>query len=119
MLNLKNIHYEFVPISSLSSVVYRRINPQGLMPALDIDGCFIAQSMAIIEMLEEQFPEPSIFPANVVDRADVRAFAYLITSDLHPINNNRIRRYLRDAVGVNQGQVSGWYQHWMAEASQI
>jgi maleylacetoacetate isomerase len=116
VLNLKGIAYEYVPIPSLSSEAYRAINPQGLMPALEIDGRFVTQSMAIIELLEELFPEPSVLPADPVLRAQSRAFAHLIAADLHPINNNRVRRYLTAAVGADETQVRAWYHHWLAPA---
>jgi maleylacetoacetate isomerase len=116
VLSLKGVPYEYVPIPSLSSEAYRRINPQGLMPALEIDGRFVAQSMAIIELLEELFPEPSILPEDPILRAEARSFAQLISADLHPINNNRVRRYLSDVLGADEGQVTAWYHHWVAKA---
>jgi maleylacetoacetate isomerase len=114
VLNLKRIAYEYVAIPSLGSPEYRRINPQGLMPALEIDGVFVAQSMAIIELLEELFPKPSIFPVDPMDRARARAFALHIAADLHPINNNRVRKFLATEMGLADDKVSAWYQHWIA-----
>lgn len=116
VLNLKGLSYEYVAIPSLSSDDYSAINPQALMPALEIDGRVVAQSMAIVELLEEMFPEPSVFPKDTLLRADVRAFAHFISADLHPINNNRVRRYLADVIGVDDGQVSAWYAHWVKKA---
>jgi maleylacetoacetate isomerase len=116
VLNLKRIPYEYVAIPSLSSEDYRRINPQGLMPALEIDGRFAAQSMAIVELLEELFPEPSVLPEDPMLRAEARSFAHLIVADLHPINNNRVRRYLSDVIGADEPQIRAWYHHWVAKA---
>jgi maleylacetoacetate isomerase len=116
VLNLKRVPYEYVAISSLSSDAYRKLNPQGLMPALEIDGRVVAQSMAIVELLEELFPEPSILPNDPILRAEARSFAHLISADLHPINNNRIRRYLSDVMGADESQVLAWYHHWLEEA---
>ncbi|KQV17084.1 hypothetical protein ASC97_30700 [Rhizobium sp. Root1203] len=116
VLNLKGLQYEYVAIPSLSSPDYRKINPQGLMPALEIDGCVVTQSMAIMELLEELFPEPSILPTDPVLKANVRAFANVITSDLHPINNNRIRRYLGDVLKADETEIRMWYRHWLSEA---
>ncbi len=113
VLNLKGVPYEYAAIQSPSSKEYRSINPQGLMPALEIDGRFVAQSMAIIELLEELFPEPSIFPEDNLLRAEVRAFAHSICSDLHPINNLRIRRYLTNTLGETDDDVGQWYHHWV------
>jgi maleylpyruvate isomerase len=115
VLNLKRVPYEYVAILSLSSDAYRKLNPQGLMPALEMDGRVVAQSMAIIELLEEVFPEPSIFPADPILRAETRSFAHLIAADLHPINNNRIRRYLTDVLGADEVEVRTWYHHWVRQ----
>lgn len=114
VLNLKGIGYEYVPVPSASSPEYRAINPQGLMPALEIDGRIVAQSMAIIGLLEELYPEPPMLPADPLERAEARAFALLIAADLHPINNNRVRKYLAGPMGASEAQVDGWYKHWVA-----
>lgn len=116
ILNLKGLDYEYVPIPSPSSPDYRSLNPQSLMPALEIDGRVVAQSMAIAELLEELVPEPSIYPSDPLLRADVRAFSQLISSDLHPLNNNRVRRYLSGVVGASEAAVSAWYAHWVEKA---
>jgi len=116
VLNLKRVPYEYVAIPSLSSDAYSEINPQQLMPTLEIDGRAVPQSMAIIELIEELFPEPSIFPKDAFLKAEARAFAHLISADLHPLNNNRVRRYLAEAMGAAEEQVSTWYDHWIAEA---
>jgi len=116
VLNLKRVQYEYSPISDPSAAAYRKRNPQGLMPALEIDGHIVAQSMAIIELLEELFPEPSILPEDLLLRAEARSFAHLISADLHPINNNRVRRYLNKTLGADEPQILGWYRHWVREA---
>lgn len=116
VLNLKGIGYEYVPVPSASSPEYRAINPQGLMPALEIDGRIVAQSLAIIGLLEELYPEPPMLPADPFERAEARAFALLIAADLHPINNNRVRKYLAGPIGASEAQVDGWYKHWVATA---
>ena len=115
-LHLKGIGYDYVAIPSLPRGDYRRINPQGLMPALEIDGKVIAQSTAILEFLEETHPSPPLLPADPVGRAEVRGFAQLIASDLHPLNNYRIRRYLGARLGAGEAEILAWYQHWVAVA---
>ncbi len=114
VLNLKGLAYEYVAVATLAPGAYAAINPQGLLPALAIDGRVVAQSAAIIELLEELFPEPSIFPDDRLLRAEVRAFAGLITADLHPLNNNRVRRYLGDALMASEAAIERWYRHWLA-----
>lgn len=116
VLNLKGIDYEYVAIPSLGSDDYKALNPQGLMPTLEIDGQVVSQSMAMLELLEELYPEPPILPADPVDRARVRAFAQIIAADLHPVNNGRVRDYLAEVGGAGDDQVMAWVHHWMAEA---
>lgn len=114
-LNLKRVPYEYVAIPSLSSDAYRTLNPQRLMPALEIDGRIVAQSMAILELLEELFPEPRLWPDDSILRAEARSFAQLIAADIHPINNNRVRRYLTDVLRADESQILAWYHHWSRE----
>lgn len=116
VLNLKGIDYEYVAVPSAASPEYRAINPQGLMPALEVDGRIIAQSMAIIGLLEELYPAPPMLPADPIERAEARAFALLIAADVHPINNNRVRKYLSGPMGASEAQIDGWYRHWIATA---
>jgi len=116
VLNLKGIAYEYVPVSSAASPEYRAINPQGLMPALEIDGQIVAQSLAIIGLIDELHPAPAILPVDPLDRAMARSFASLIAADLHPLNNNRVRNYLAGPMEVSEEKVSAWYGHWVATA---
>ncbi|MFT3965392.1 MAG: maleylacetoacetate isomerase [Sphingobium sp.] len=118
VLNLKGLSYDYVPISSLASPEYRHLNPQGLMPALEIDGHIVTQSMAMLELLEELFPHPAILPPDPFLKAAARSFANVIVSDLHPVNNNRIRRYLSDRLAVAEPDIQSWYSHWVQEAFQ-
>ncbi|MCP5373143.1 MAG: maleylacetoacetate isomerase [Hyphomicrobiales bacterium] len=116
VLNLKGIAYDYVPVSSLDREAWARINPQGLMPALEIGDRVVAQSLAIIELLEDLHPDPPVLPADPVLRAQVRAFAGLIAADLHPLNNNRVRRFLETDLAVPPDGVRRWYRHWVATA---
>ena len=104
VLNLKGIAYDYVVAPAVGSAAYRSINPQGLLPTLEIDGRFVAQSMAIIELIEELHPEPAMLPADPFERARMRAFAQHIAADLHPINNRRIRTYLVPGWGSRSRQ---------------
>lgn len=116
VLHLKGLAFDYVAVRSPRDPDYRAINPQGLMPVLEVDGQFIAQSTAIVELLEELFPVPSVFPTDPVERAQVRAFASLVCADLHPLNNNRVRRYLSERIGAADPDVQDWYGHWVGEA---
>jgi maleylpyruvate isomerase len=116
VLNLKGLAYDYVAISSLSGPDYRRINPQRLMPALEIDGHVVTQSLPIIELLEELHPDPSVLPADTFARAGARAFAAVIAADLHPVTVNRVRRYLAEELGADDAALAAWYRHWTKSA---
>ena len=94
---------------------YRAKNPQGLVPALEVEGAVFGQSLAILEYLEETHPEPPLLPKDPVERGQVRALAGLIACDMHPVNNLRIQIYLRRELGCSRDQVLAWYRHWIAE----
>src|SRR5436309_2695187 len=86
---------------------YLKLNPQGLVPALETQGTVLTQSLAIIEYLEETHPAPPLLPQPPLDRARVRAFALSIACDIHPVQNLRILRRLRK-LGQSQEQVDEW-----------
>jgi len=113
-LNIKGLPYEYISVPALGWDAYRTINPQGLMPALEIGGHVVAQSTAILELLEERYPEPRLLPADPMLRADARAFGQLIACDLHPLNNNRVHRFLETEIGVAEAERQRWYRHWVA-----
>ena len=94
---------------------YKMLNPQGLVPALDIGGHVLTQSLAIIEWLEETCPEPPLLPRAAADRAAVRAMAGLIACDIHPLNNLRVLRELKSELGANDKQTKMWATGWIAE----
>lgn len=91
------------------------INLQGLVPALEVDGGILTQSLAILEWLEERFPEPALLPRSPDDRARVRALAGIISCDIHPLNNLRVLQALRSDFAAGDGQVSAWIARWIAE----
>ena len=93
---------------------YLGVNPQGLVPALEIDGHTLIQSMAIVEYLDETHPEPPFLPTDPAGRARVRALAAIVACDIHPINNLRVLRYLSRPLGHDQAAIEAWYNHWIA-----
>ena len=119
-LNLKGVAYEAVPVDMKPPAAgqrtpeYLAVNPQGLVPALEHNGHSIAQSLAIIEYLEETFPEPALLPTAPADRAWVRAMALAVACDVHPLNNLRVLNYLRAPLAHDEDTVSSWYRHWIA-----
>jgi maleylacetoacetate isomerase len=92
---------------------YLSLNPQGLVPALAHDGAVIPQSIAIMEYLEERYPEPALLPAAGVDRALVRSMAQSIVSEMHPLCNLRVLNYLKDELGQDEAAVRAWYARWI------
>src|SRR5688572_22690060 len=100
-LNLKGLDYEQVPIhlrrggGEQFSAVYKAVNPQALVPALEDAGRILTQSLAIIEYLEEQHPKPQLLPANPADRALVRSMALIVACEIHPIQNLRVLIHLK------------------------
>jgi maleylpyruvate isomerase len=92
---------------------YTRLNPQGMVPALQIDGAVLTQSPAILEWLEETHPEPALLPADPVGRAHVRAMAALVGCDIHPLNNLRVGKALRETFGADQAGIDAWAARWI------
>ncbi len=91
---------------------YRLINPQALVPTL-IDGEHtLNQSMAIIEYLDETQPGPKLLPADPLGRARVRSLSQYIACEIHPLNNLRILKYLKNTMGLEQERIDTWYRHW-------
>lgn len=95
------------------SAAYLALNPQGLVPALEIDGAVLTQSPAILEWLEDAHPEPPLLPVGPVARAHVRAMAALIGCDIHPLNNLRVGQALRETFGADQAAVDAWAARWI------
>lgn len=116
-LNLKGLPYEYIPVDLRTGEnvgpVFKAINPQGLVPALDTGERILIQSPAILEWLEETYPTPPLLPADPADRAWVRALAALVGCDIHPINNKRILDYLRKTLGCDETAVSHWCAEWI------
>lgn len=117
-LNLKKVDYDLQPVNLVQgqhrSEAYKQINPQGLVPTLEPSpGEYLTQSPAILEWLEETYPEPPLYPRDAVKRAKVRAACMTIGCDIHPINNLRVLNYLSNELGVSEQDKTDWYQHWI------
>ncbi len=116
-LNIKGLPYDAASIhlrrNDQARPEYRDVNPQGLVPALEVDGHTLIQSLAIIEYLDETHPEPPLLPPTPADRARVRALAEIVACDIHPINNLRVLRYLTRTYGRDETAIGAWYNHWI------
>ena len=120
-LNLKGLDYDIVGVSLLPGKsehrqeAYQARNPQMLVPFLE-DGDFgTGQSQAILEYLEEAYPEVPLLPATKEARAAVRSFCNSICCDIHPLNNLRVQLYLKEEFGITDEQRDAWYAHWIHE----
>lgn len=118
-LNLKQLEYRRVevnlPESEQQQADYRALNPQGLVPMLIVGDTRISQSLAILEWLEQTYPQAPLLPADADQRALVRSLAFAIAMDIQPLNNLRVMNYFKQAQGWDQQRVGVWYQHWIAE----
>ena len=119
-LNLKGLAFETVPIhltrdgGHQHAPEFHAINPQKRVPALTLDtGEVLLQSLAIMEYLDEVYPDPPLLPKDPIARARVRAVAQIIACDIHPLNNVAPLGYLRHALNADQGAVQEWYRHWV------
>jgi maleylacetoacetate isomerase len=119
-LNLKGVDYEVVsvdlPGNRHREAEFRALNPQATIPTLDDDGTILWQSLAIIDYLDARFPLPRLIPQEPVARARAQALAQLIVCEIHPLNNLRVLRYLREQLSLDEAAVGRWYAHWVAEA---
>lgn len=118
-LNLKGIDYEKRQVNLVDddqkSEEYRALNPQGLVPMLEIDGHRLTQSLAIINYLDIRYPTPPLIPVVAAERAHVVAMALTVACDIHPLNNLRVLKYLKNELHQPQEEVDRWYAHWIRE----
>ena len=120
-LNLKGLRYDIVPVHLLRGggeqhrPEFREVNPQELVPVLEHGNRKYRQSMAILEYLDETWPEPALLPVLGRDRARVRAVAHLVGCDVHPLNNLRVLQYFENEWGVPQAERDEWVKHWIVQ----
>lgn len=116
-LAMKGQDYDYIGYSLLpnehKSEAYLKLNPQGLVPSLEIDGVnVLTQSMAILEYLDEVHPTPPLLPSDALGRARVRSLSQIIGVDIHPVNNLRILRYLENEFGADADTKKAWFHEW-------
>ena len=119
VLNLKGVAYRAIPIDlgkgEHERDDYHSLNPQGLVPTLQIDGHVLTQSLAIIDYLDATHPEPPMVSSDPLRRSRTLAQALTIAADIHPVNNLRILNALRADFGASEEQVGLWVQRWIAD----
>ncbi len=118
-LNLKQLDYATVPLSLLDGehkrAAYLAKNPQGFVPFLSDGDVALGQSLAMLEYLEESYPQAPLLPADAAGRARVRQIAQIIACDIHPLDNLRVLKYLTGELKVSEEQKTAWYHHWIIE----
>ncbi|MEM9689971.1 MAG: maleylacetoacetate isomerase [Pseudomonadota bacterium] len=118
-LNLKGVAFDTVSINLAPTVranrtgSYAERNPQRLVPFFEDDQVSLAQSMAILDYLDERYPDPQLLPTDVQARGDVRAFCQHIACDVHPLNNVSVLTYLGSELGADAAARDAWYTHWV------
>jgi maleylpyruvate isomerase len=124
-LNLKGLPYDYAPVHLLRgggeqlTPEYRRVGPDGIVPALVDGDLVLQQSLAIIEYLEETHPAPALLPSSPGDRAYVRAIALQIACEIHPLNNLRVLKYLKHTLNVADEAKDAWYRHWVTNGFDV
>lgn len=120
-LNLKGLAHEIVPVHLVQdggqqhSADYRAVNPQALVPALCHGQRRMVQSLAILEYLDEVWPQPALLPATARERQRTRALAMLVACDVHPLNNLRVLQYFEREWSVPQPEREAWVRHWIED----
>ena len=118
-LNLKGIKPEQAFVSLIKdggeqhSAAYKAVNPQELVPTLDVGGHLIGQSLAIVEYLDETHPTPPLLPTYPLGKARVRQLALAVACDMHPINNLSVRQYLKFGMKLSDADIGVWYEHFI------
>jgi len=118
-LHLKGLPFEAVPVNLLKGDQFAEgfssMNPAELVPVLEHGPIRLTQSVAIIEYLEERYPQPPLLPHAAELRAYVRAAALSVACEIHPLNNLRVLRYLVRDLALSEEQKNGWYRHWVEQ----
>ena len=118
-MNLKGLDYDYIAVNLAQDEQLKSeflaLNPQGLVPVLQADDLLLFQSPAILEWLEEVYPENPLLPKDAAGRMQVRALSAMIGCDIHPLNNRRVLQYLRNELSVDEAEVIKWCNRWISE----
>lgn len=116
-LNLKGLAFENIPVDLRTGenkdTAFTQRNPFGSLPMLEAGGRDRAQSMALLEWLDEAYPAPPFLPADIEARYTVRELAYAIATEIHAVNNLPVLKYLKDPLGHTQDEIDIWYRTWL------
>lgn len=112
-LSWRNVHLDLLKAEQ-KAADYVALNPQGLVPALAVDGLLLTQSLAIIDYIDRRWPEPALYPADPAARAQALARALVIAADTHPLQNSGVMAHLKRQFGADDEAVLAWNRHWIA-----
>jgi maleylacetoacetate isomerase/maleylpyruvate isomerase len=116
-LALKGLPYDYVPVHLAKGQQLQEdfvaVNADALVPVLEVDGLRLTQSMAIMEFLDEQFPQTPLMPQGAAGKARVRALSQSIACEIHPLNNLRVLKYLTGPLKLDEDSKNTWYHHWV------
>ncbi|MEM7255477.1 MAG: glutathione S-transferase N-terminal domain-containing protein, partial [Pseudomonadota bacterium] len=112
-LALKGVEYHYTSIKEIGWDAYGEINPQRLLPTLAVDDQLMIQSTAILEFLEETFPQVPLLPRDPILRGLSRGLGQVVASEMHAIDVGRVRRFLGDELAVSEAGIERWSDHWM------
>lgn len=119
-LGLKGLSYDSIAhdlrTGAQRAESYRALQPQGLVPALETSDGVLIQSPAILEWIEERYPDPPLLPEDSAGRATVRAMAAIVACDIHPINNLRVLTHLREELHADEAAIRRWIGRWVTES---
>ncbi|MBU7443532.1 maleylacetoacetate isomerase [Paraburkholderia fungorum] len=123
-LNLKGLAYDIVPVNIRAGEqrapdFLGEVSASPAVPALVDGGVNLSQSLAIIDWLEATYPSVVLIPHDKTKRARVLEITYAISSDIRPVNNLRILKYLQTELGLSDTQKGAWYKHWIAEGMEV
>ncbi|NJR42634.1 MAG: maleylacetoacetate isomerase [Akkermansiaceae bacterium] len=117
-LNLKRLTFENIPVDLRTGAnadpAFTQRNPFGSLPMLEANGRDRAQSMALLEWLDEAYPQAPLLPKDIEARYTIRELAYGIATEIHAVNNLPVLKYLKDPLGHTQDAIDIWYRHWLA-----
>jgi len=116
-LALKGLSYDYVSVHLAKGQQlqeeFTAVNADALVPVLEVDGLRLTQSMAIIEYLDEKYPQPCLLPADAFGRCRVRSLSQSIACEIHPLNNLRVLKYLTGTLKLDEDSKNTWYHHWV------
>lgn len=118
-LAIKGLEYEYLPLNIRTGIQneepFTSVNPMSGVPVLE-DGDFrLTQSMAILQYLDEKYPEPKLLPQDAEKKAQILSFCNIIACDMHPVNNIKVLKYLTQELKITEEQKNAWYQHWITK----